>query len=388
MRRVCVLTALSAVLLLSACAALDKINPFSDPPKNRPTELTEVTATVKVATAWQLKLDGTPGGALTLNVNGDKPRLYAGAGTNASVIDAATGKILVRGAAPDRLSSGVGSDGDVFAAVTRAGDVIAWAADGSEKWRSSLNAEVLATPGVSDGVVAALTTDGRLVGFDSVTGKRRWVVQRPAPALTLRAASPVVAVRNGFIVGLPGGRIIAVSARDGAVRWETAFASGRGANEVERIADIAAAVTAMGSDLCMSSYQGKVGCINLREGRPQWEKDFSSPVGVGALGNTLFATDDKSIVHALSGTGGASLWKQDKLQYRNLTAPAPIGSSIAVGDYKGFVHFLSTASGAFAARVATDGSAVVGVPAAFEAGGRNIVVVQTADGGVFGLEVQ
>ena len=379
---------LSSALLLVACGGLGKLNPFADAPKNRPTALTDLASTLKITTAWQLQLGAAPSGALTLNANAEQPRLYAGAGTSAMVIDASSGKVLVRGTAPNRLSSGVGADGSLFTAATIAGDVLAWAADGTQKWRASLNAEVLATPGVSDGVVAVLTTDGRLVGFDASTGKRRWVVQRPAPALTLRSASPVVAVRNGFIVGLPGGRIVAVSARDGVVRWETGFSVGRGANEVERITDIAASVTAIGEDLCMSSYQGKIGCINLREGRPQWEKNFSSAVGVAALGNTLFATDDQSLVQAFSGNTGAALWRQDKLQHRNLSAPAAVANHVAVGDFKGFVHFLAVSDGALAARVATDGSAVRTAPAGFEVAGRKLIAVQTVDGGVFGFEVQ
>ena len=376
------------IILSTMLGGCSSFNPFADPPKTKPLELVDFSVSLNVKPAWQVNLGGEPAGATTSFGSAAQTRVYAAAGSSVSVIDSVSGKLLLTAQAPDRLTSGVGTDGDVFAAATRTGEIITWAADGNIKWRSGLNAEVLASPAIADGIIAALTTDGRLIGFDQATGKRRWVVQRPAPALTLRAASPIVGLRNGFIIGFPGGRIVAVSARDGQVRWESVLGGGRGANEVERIADIAASVAIINDAICLSSYQGKVGCIGVRDGRLQWDKEFSSPVGVSAAGGTLYGTDEKSIVHALSGTGGATLWKQDKLLYRAVTAPVSIGTSVAVGDYKGMVHFLSTSSGNFTARVSTDGTAISGAPLAIEAGGRRLLLVQTTAGGLFAFEVQ
>ena len=377
------------LLMLSvSLAACSSLNPFADPPKTKPTELVDFSSSLNVKPLWQISLGDTPAGALTAFGTSTSMRAYVAAGSNIRVVDLSNGSVLLTAPAPERLTSGVGTDGDVFSAATRGGEIVTWGADGTIKWRSALNAEVLASPAIADGIIAALTTDGRLIGFDQSTGKRRWVLQRPAPALTLRAASPVVAVRNGFIVGFPGGRILAVSARDGQARWEAVLASGRGANEVERIADIAASVGILNETICLSSYQGKVGCIAVRDGRLQWDKEFSSPVGVSAAGNTLYGTDEKSIVHALSGSGGAALWKQDKLLYRTVTAPAALGATVVVGDYKGMVHFLSAANGNFMARVATDGSAISGPPLAVETGARRLIFVQTAAGGLFAFEIQ
>lgn len=48
------------------------------------------------------------------------------------------------------------------------------------------------------------------------------------------------------------------------------------------------------------------------------------------------------------------------------------------------MHFLSQADGAFAARLATDGSPVIAAPQALGAD----MVVQTSRGGVFAVEVE
>jgi outer membrane protein assembly factor BamB len=48
------------------------------------------------------------------------------------------------------------------------------------------------------------------------------------------------------------------------------------------------------------------------------------------------------------------------------------------------VHFLARDDGMFAARIATDGSAIVAQPSALDDG----ILVQTLNGGVFAIAVQ
>jgi outer membrane protein assembly factor BamB len=61
-----------------------------------------------------------------------------------------------------------------------------------------------------------------------------------------------------------------------------------------------------------------------------------------------------------------------------------VGNQVAVADYQGFVHLLRRDDGAFAARLATDGSAV---RANLIPSGEGFLV-QTANGGVFALDTR
>ena len=56
---------------------------------------------------------------------------------------------------------------------------------------------------------------------------------------------------------------------------------------------------------------------------------------------------------------------------------------MAVGDYQGYVHFLDRDDGAFAVRIATDGSAIKARP---QRVGQN-VLVQTRKGGLYAISV-
>ena len=98
----------------------------------------------------------------------------------------------------------------------------------------------------------------------------------------------------------------------------------------------------------------------------------------------VYATDDKSAVVAFDRTNGSSLWKQDKLFGRNVTAPVIVGRYVAVGDLQGYVHFLSREDGSFVARIATDGSPIVAQPVPLD---ENILV-QTLKGGVYAIAIQ
>ena len=111
---------------------------------------------------------------------------------------------------------------------------------------------------------------------------------------------------------------------------------------------------------------------------------MSSVSGLGADGRNIYVSDDKGAVHALDRINGSSLWKQDKLLNRNLSAPLALASVVAVGDVAGYVHLLSRESGAFVARVATDGSAITATPVATSSG----FVVQTRKGGVFAFSLK
>ncbi|MCZ6526721.1 MAG: outer membrane protein assembly factor BamB, partial [Gammaproteobacteria bacterium] len=48
---------------------------------------------------------------------------------------------------------------------------------------------------------------------------------------------------------------------------------------------------------------------------------------------------------------GTSIWKQEKLHARSVTAPASIGDYIVVGDLEGYLHWMSKISGEFVSRI-------------------------------------
>ncbi len=274
----------------------------------------------------------------------------------------ATGLVVWRTDLDVPLAAGVGSDADTAAVVTASGDVIALDADGKPRWRVPTGTEVLSAPAVGQGLVVVRTTDSRMIAYDADTGRKRWTYTRSTQPLTLRTNAGITIEGSLIFAGFPGGRLVALNTATGVLRWEGSVAVPKGATELERVADVVGTPVVSGREVCAGAFQGRVGCFDVSSGNAIWSRDLSTATGVNIDGRFAYVTDASSNVNALTRSNGASIWKNDKMAYRRMTEPASVGRAIAVGDYKGFVHWLSREDGSLIARTPTDGSALVIAP--------------------------
>jgi outer membrane protein assembly factor BamB len=225
--------------------------------------------------------------------------------------------------------------------------------------------------------VIVLSSDYRIATFEANTGKRRWNYQRTTPPLTLRSQIGMTFAGDLIAAGFPSGRLVLVGAANGAVRWDAPVAEPRGATEVERLTDVLGTPLVIGGDICAAAFQGRVACFEIGNGNLRWARDLSAGAGVGGDGRRVFAVDAKSNVVGFSTATGASAWRQEKLQHRDLTTPLALRRAVLVGDFAGYLHFLSPEDGGFLARTAL-ASKISAAPTAFGGG----AVVQTQDGTV------
>jgi len=370
-------------LLLAGCSTIESLNPFSSSASGpKVAELQPVKATADARVVWRESVGKADDYVFVPAVVGSS--VYA-ASKDGNVLRLDAGKPAWRINAGQPLSSGVGADGSLVVVGSPKGDLLAFAAaDGKLLWKAKASSEILAAPVVGEGLVVVRSGDNRLAAYDVADGKRKWVYQRPTPTLSLRVtASPVVADKYVF-AGFPGGKLIAVSTANGAPAWEGTVALPKGTTELDRVADITSVPVISGRDICAVAFQGRVACFDLGNGNLVWARDMSSVAGLSIDGRYIYVSDDKGAVHALDKASGASIWKQDKLLLRRLTAPLPRGGLIAVADLQGIVHFLNREDGSFAARLTTDGAPV---NAPLQAFGSSLVV-QTRSGGVFAIEAQ
>jgi outer membrane protein assembly factor BamB len=240
--------------------------------------------------------------------------------------------------------------------VTPQAEVIALDTDGKEKWRVKASSEVSHTPWVGRGVVVVRAGDYRVQAFNAENGERIWSVQRPGPALALRAPARMTFAEDLIITGMPGGRLLAIEPATGAAVWEGIVAVPRGASDLERVNDVVGIPVVQGGLLCAVAYQGRVSCFDVqRGGQTAWAKNFSSVVGLAADAKNVYVPDARSTVSAFELKEGEVVWRQAALRNRQVTEPAVLGDAVVLGDYEGFVHVLSTENGAFMARVAVGG---------------------------------
>lgn len=369
---------LAAALLAGGCSSL---NPFSSSAP-KPAALQDFTPSAELAVSWRASVGSAGEYRFQPAVWGDS--VYA-AGHRGTVARFEGGR-QVWGADTDiRLSAGVGTDGRLAAVVATDGTVIALDAQtGAERWRAPVGAEVLAPPAVSLEFVIVRASDNRLIALDARDGSQRWTYQRNNPPLALRSFASVVIEGPVVLAGFPGGKLGVINLANGGAITELNVALPRGANELERVADIVGTPVVGRREVCAVAYQGRAACFDTSSGNPLWARDFSSSVGMDRDARFAMITDDQDAVHALDASSGASVWKQDALARRAVSRPLIVGDHVIVGDVQGYVHALTRDTGSFAARDRAGNDAISADPVAY---GRGFVV-QGAGGDITAYEVR
>lgn len=251
-----------------------------------------------------------------------------------------------------RYAGGPAVAGGLLAVGTLDGHVYGInAKDGNPRWEAELSASVLASPLVVGDLVVVRTQDGRVYGLDASNGERRWVYdQTTVPVLSLRGNGGLLAANGVVFFGSDDGKLVALRQDNGSRLWEQKLASGEGRTEIDRLDDADGSVLLDGSTLYAAAYHGNLLAVDGPSGRPLWAHPLSTFGALAASDKAIFAVDDDSQVWAFDKSGGADMWKNDKLKYRWLTGPALQGEHVVVGDSEGYVHWLQAGDGALAAR--------------------------------------
>jgi outer membrane protein assembly factor BamB len=353
---------LALAALLLAPAACSTWNPLvavgiMSEPAFKPTPLAAFKPAVTPRATWTAQVG--KGAGFSFRPDSEGGRIYAAAADGTiSILDEATGRLARKVETKKPLSGGVEvGDGKIVAGTSK-GEVVAMDTDGKLLWTTSVAGEIIAPPAVAAKVVLVRTADGRVFGLSADDGKRKWVFQRPTPALLLRTEAGVQPIGRDVLAGFPNGKLVALDVEDGKLTWEVSVTQPRGTTELERISDIAGLPVIDGGTVCASAYQSKVSCIDIQSRNVLWSRDLSSSRALVNDAKLLYVVDDTGSVHGLDKVSGASVWKQDKLRYRKLTSPVVHEGLLVVGDGLGFLHVLSPEDGAIIGRLPTDGSAI------------------------------
>jgi outer membrane protein assembly factor BamB len=354
---------LSLLLALQGCSWIKGWGKDDDP--SAPRDLVEFSSTLATQQVWSQSVGAGVGKAQpqlrpaywdgTIYTADYKGRLMA--------VNAESGSVRWEVKTELPLSGGPGVNGDSLFVGTENGEVHALSSrDGAPLWTAQVSSEILAAPVAGDGVVVVRCVDGRIFGLDEGSGRRLWIYDHSVPLLTLRGNSVPVIWAGVVYIGYDGGEVVALEIDSGTVLWEQSVVTAEGRSELERLADIDGEMVYVASDLIVSSYKNRLASLAADSGRLLWFKDISSWTGVVVDRTNLGISDRNSHVWLLDRRNGSTIWKQDQLENRAATRPAFMGSFLVVGDFEGYLHWISLLDGNFAAREKVGGDGFVWGP--------------------------
>jgi outer membrane protein assembly factor BamB len=223
-------------------------------------------------------------------------------------------------------------------------------ADGAVRWRTPVSSEVLSIPQHRDNIVVVHSVDGNVTALAADSGERLWQHREAVPTLSLRGSSDPYIIANVALIGTANGKVVALALEDGSPLWQTVVAEPRGRTELDRMVDIDAELAVADGVVYAASYQGNLAAIALASGQMLWNRDIGSSTGILLDRDNLYVSDTSGNIWALSRRNGGTMWKQNALQRRALTAPVQQGNYLIVGDFNGYLHWLNRESGTIVAR--------------------------------------
>ena len=375
------LSVLVISVVLTGCGSMaDPTTWFGDETSEiKPSELTDFKQELKIKTLWKRDIgSGLGNKRVKLVPQVDSGRVYVADSEGlVQAIDALTGKSVWSVETEVPLSGGPGSGEGLVIVGTIDGEVIALDENtGDEVWRSRVSSEVLSVPAAGLGVVVVHTIDGKLFALNVSDGSQRWLYSKQVPVLTLRgSSSPVISGTNVFC-GFAGGKLVAVDLLSGVPQWELTITAPSGRSEIERMVDIDGDPYINAGVIYVSTYQGEVAAVGQYSGTLMWRRKLSSFNNLSADWRNLYVTDELGNVWGINPDNGAAMWKQDKMLNRKLSAPAVVDGYVVVGDYDGYLHWMSHDDGRIVARTRLGGRAISAAPVM-----HNGVVYVFGDGG-------
>jgi len=244
-------------------------------------------------------------------------------------------------------------NGKVFALDAQTGELV---------WQADIKGEVITPPAIDSGILVVNTGSGVMQAFDAETGEVLWEIEQDVPALTLRGISAPVIASGGVLIGTGKGEVGVYILEKGQQGWVTEVGEATGSTELERVVDVDSAPVVFGDKIYAISARGNLAAIELKSGRVLWKRQYSSFRQISVYRNDIYITNTRGHVYALNRLNGIERWSNLSLTNRNVTGPVVVDDYVVVGDFEGYLHWLSQDSGEIVARHQVDSSGIHSTP--------------------------
>ena len=340
--------ALALAILLGGCAVVDHLEP--------PAALLPFASQFETELLWRTSppssLDHRIEVRLAPTLTGSK--LVASSGRHLFALEAATGKLEwdfagdheISGAPEVAGSRILGLFGQQVVALDRGGNLL---------WQTENNREMRGKPRTHRGQVALRDGRGGLFVLDSTNGEeiesRGGEGNRRQQGLSLsqQGQSRPLFAGDKLLLGTDSGWVLALDRNDGKLLWRTPIAEADA-----EFTDIDSDLLRWKDSVFAAAVSGGLARVRIDDGELLWRRDISSSTALtldrGSGRELLIVVTNRGQVLALDPAGGETQWRQRGLTGRWPSNPAPTKAGLALGDFRGHIHWLSSTDGRFIAR--------------------------------------
>jgi outer membrane protein assembly factor BamB len=201
--------------------------------------------------------------------------------------------------------------------------------DGTRRWQFRTEAQLHASPALSQGTLVAACDDGKVFGLEASSGKKLWEFDCGEPVL----ATP--AIHQGLVfLGSAGETAFALNLQDGALRWKTKIG-----------AKVVHAPAVSDSLVIFGSGDSHVRAFDINTGSLRWAFRAGSVIGTSPLiaGNLVFVGSLDRFIYCLDARSGAAVWQQE-LEGRVRTDPIVVGEQLIVASEDRYVYVFGKAA--------------------------------------------
>jgi outer membrane protein assembly factor BamB len=213
------------------------------------------------------------------------------------------------------------------------GTLVAFSTEnGSLRFRRWLRARMASSPAVVGQTLVVTGLDGRLRGYDALTGRLRWSRRLGGASET----SPLILPYGRVAVATWSGGLLVIRARDGHLVWERQLG-----------VKVTSAPALTRGLIVLGDYAGRVSAYSALGGRLRWRSHVNGRVyaAPAAAGGRVFVTSSTGgSLTVLSARSGRVLWSRS-LGGSGYAAPAVAGGIVVAGSYSGRLAAFRASSG-------------------------------------------
>ncbi|MFV9973092.1 MAG: outer membrane protein assembly factor BamB [Francisella endosymbiont of Hyalomma asiaticum] len=219
--------------------------------------------------------------------------------------------------------------------------------DGQTLWRTDAPSSIFSQPTIYDNSIYLQTHDGSVSAFDARNGSKEWSVSNNIPEITLPSNSSPIVLNDTVMVGNAFGTVLGFTINSGDRTINILIAISHGSSPADKMVDITANPMLYDHYLIFAAYQGAIVALDKDNGKMLWAKKASIINNMAINNGVIFTTQDNSELKAYDIQTGDTVWTQDILKWRKITAPVYYKGLIVVADYQGYLHFFNSLNGEY-----------------------------------------